>query len=378
MAEYMVKKGYRVTVIAGFPYYPQWIINDEYKERKAYQKEEINGVTVFRYKQYVPENPTFLKRIVHLLSFTMGSFFNIFKPPNPDVVIAIVPFTSGILLGWILKLRYKAKLWVHIQDFEFDAAIDSGLLNNNKSIFISLLLWIEKKLLKKADIVSTISNGMLDKLNKKTGQDGYYLTNWLDISGLDVNYADSHKYLKATEFKILYSGNIGAKQDWDFFFKFMDELEKMEGIKVVVVGEGAEQNNVKKRLENYNFAEHYNLVPFNELSQLLSSTDLHVLFQKDDVIDTVMPSKILGMMGSSKPSLITGNVKSEVRKIIRVSEGGFYFENHQMKEIIGTVKLLQKDAGLSKNIGLKAKNYVAEKYSKVEVLNNFLEKLNTL
>ncbi len=123
MVEYLNKKGYKVNVITGFPYYPQWKIKEEYQTKPKFIKENINGVIVYRYKQYVPKSPTFLKRIIHLSDFTIGSFINSLKINHTDVVITVVPFTSTIILGWFLKKRFKAKLWVHIQDFEFDAAL---------------------------------------------------------------------------------------------------------------------------------------------------------------------------------------------------------------------------------------------------------------
>ena len=81
-AEYLVSKGFDVTVITGFPYYPQWEIREDYKSKKYLVKETINGVKVFRSKQYVPKDPTFIKRIIHLTSFTFGNFINLFKVGN--------------------------------------------------------------------------------------------------------------------------------------------------------------------------------------------------------------------------------------------------------------------------------------------------------
>ena len=134
-AEYFTKKGYNVTLITGFPYYPQWRILNEYKSKPFFFKETINGVNILRFRQYVPSNPTFFKRVLHLLSFTFGSIINLFKTPKPDLVISIVPFTSSILLGWFLKLIYKSKLWVHVQDFEFDIAAQTGQGTKTSGIF---------------------------------------------------------------------------------------------------------------------------------------------------------------------------------------------------------------------------------------------------
>ena len=374
-AEYLVKKGFDVTVITGFPYYPQWEIWADYKSNPYLFKETINGVKILRSKQYVPKSPTFPKRILHLISFTFGNSINLFKISKPDIVISIVPFTSSVLLGWFLKLRYKSKLWVHIQDFEFDAAIDSGLLEGNKKSIIKGLLWIEKKLLSKADVISTISYGMINKLKQKTNVKSYYLPNWIDVSLFNIDINKKHPYLESNKFKILYSGNIGAKQDWNFFFNFINELKSVKDIEVIVVGEGAEKENVLNYFKPFNFVKHYNLVPFEELPLLLSSADLHILFQKADVIDTVMPSKLLGMMASGKPSIVTGNMKSEVETVLKNSNGGYYFDGSSVKEITNHINKLIKNKELREELGRNAKKYVNEKFSQNEVLDKFQNEL---
>ncbi|WP_040279622.1 WcaI family glycosyltransferase [Psychroserpens damuponensis] len=375
-AEYLVSKGYNVSVITGFPYYPQWKIRSDYEHKKRWYKEIVNDVSVYRYKQYVPANPTFSKRIIHLLSFTFGNVPNLFKIAKPDHVICIVPFTSSILLGWFLKLRYRSKLWIHIQDFEFDAAIDSGLLSSNKSFFIKRILWLERALLHKADTISTISNGMLKKLKTKVkNTNTYYLTNWLDTSKFRVKTESKHPYLASEKFKIVYSGNIGAKQDWDFFFKVLDVLKTIKDIEVIIVGEGAEKIKVVEGIKNYDFVKHHNLVPYEELPLLLSSADVHFLFQKSDVIDTVMPSKLLGMMASSKPSIVTGNKDSEVATVYENSQGGYYYSDNLLNQVVDSIKTLKGDKNLCKQLGENAEAYVIKNYSKEPILDRFILEL---
>lgn len=377
-AEYLVSRGYSVSVITGFPYYPQWEIGKDYKDKPYLLKETINRVDIYRNKQYTPKVPTFFKRLLHLISFTFGNFLNIFKVPKPDIVISIIPFTTSVFLGWLLKLRYNSKLWVHIQDFEFDAAIDSGLLDKDKKLIIKFFLWIEKIVLKRADIISTISLGMLNRLKQKVTNKSYYLTNWIDVDNFENLSDKRHNYLTSNKFKILYSGNIGAKQDWNFFFKFLEELQKIENVEVIVVGEGAEKEKIVTKLKNYSFVKHYNLVPYEELPQLLSSADLHILFQKNDVIDTVMPSKLLGMMASKRPSIVTGNLESEVANVLENSSGGYYFDSNTMNKIINKVKELKFNPDLSKELGINAHKFVIENFSKEKVLENFIKELESI
>ncbi|WP_197482019.1 WcaI family glycosyltransferase [Polaribacter atrinae] len=375
LANYYNDKGIEVNIITGFPYYPAWKISSEYQSKKTFYKENFNGINVFRYKQFVPENPTFIKRILHLLDFSFGTFINIFKVKKTDVVLCIVPFIGSVFLGKILSKLRGAKLWVHIQDFEFDAVTDSNILHNKQkeSVLFKMLFWIERKLLNKAEIVSTISTSMLLKLSTKVKKDKkkILLPNWVDLNFINPITSTKHRYLESTKFKILYSGNIGEKQDWDFFINFANELEALNDVEIVVVGSGSKRDWLVDKLKDSKNISFHKPVAYNELSNLLCSADMHILFQKNDVIDTVMPSKILAMMASSKPSLITGNLKSEVATIINQSKGGEYFDSSELKKVIEFVKFYKSNTNLPKSYSENARDYVRLNYSFEKVLQKF-------
>ena len=374
-AEYLKSAGYEVTVVTAFPYYPKWEISKTYKDKKTFLKEELNGNTILRYKQYVPQNPTFLKRVIHLIDFTFGSFINILKIKNCDLVISVVPFTSSIFLGYFLKKKFNAKLWVHIQDFEFDAALQTGV-SEKKNIIFSSLFYIEKWLLSKANLASTISYSMMERLKKKTESKAYFLPNWIDEKAIDPKQSNIHRYLNSRKIKILYSGNIGDKQDWDAFLKFCNDIDP-EKYDVIIVGNGSKKDWLLQKTENFKNIKYYGPVPFNELSDLLCSTDIHVLFQKTEVVDTVMPSKVLGMIASTKPSIIIGNNKSEVKSIIKASKGGLFFSEYS-KDVVHDLELLLSDKERLEINGNLAREFVIENFSKTKILNRMLDKLKQL
>ncbi|MEO9571767.1 MAG: WcaI family glycosyltransferase [Polaribacter sp.] len=382
LAEFYKDQEIEVEVLTGFPYYPAWRISKNYRLKKTFYKEIINDVTVYRYKQYVPKNPTFFKRILHLIDFSFGTFINIFKVKNTDVVLCIVPFIGSVYLGKILSKIKKAKLWVHIQDFEFDAVTDSKIVGakSNKSFVFRILFWVEKKFLNSADIISTISSLMILKLDKKVDleKERVLLPNWVDSNFIKPDNYKTHKYLTNTSFKILYSGNIGEKQDWDFFIKLVEALKKYKDIEIVVVGNGSKRVWLEEKLLDFDNIMFYSPVEYLELSNLLCSANLHVLFQKIDVIDTVMPSKILAMMSSQRPSLITGNLKSEVASIINNSKSGKYFETKNIEEILEFILELKENQTLCLEYGTNARKYVKENFSKTKILNQFMDTFEKL
>ncbi len=376
LMEYLSEKGYKVNVITGFPYYPAWKINEAYQSKPRFLHETYNDIDIYRYKQYVPGKPGFIKRIIHLLDFTLGSWFNLRKIKHTDLVISIIPFTTDVWLGKKLAKKHNAKLWIHIQDFEFDAAIESKLSGGNNFLFKQLFK-IEKRLMNSADVVSTISHAMLDKLKSKINQNPqtYLLPNWVDIDFINPEKAKKHHYFTENKFNILYSGNIGNKQNWNLFLRFADLFHKNDKVNFIVVGDGAYKNQLLEQIKKRKNISYYPPVPYKELPDLLCNADLHIFFQKEEVIDTVMPSKILGMMSSAKPSLIAGNRQSEVAKVMKESEAGFYFTEDELSEMFEQITIFINDRKQQKIIGEKARKYVAENFSKEAILNSFEEKI---
>ena len=380
MAEYLKSNDWKVTVITGFPYYPKWKISEPYKKKKKYLDEIINGIRILRYKQFVPSNPKFLNRIIHIIDFTTGSISNINKIKKSDVVLSIIPFTSSAWLGKKLSKKLNAKHWIHIQDFEFDIALDAGIIKNKKlnNYFSRNILKFERKILNSANIVSTISTGMLEKLKNKCSTKIIYFPNWIDNDNIDPTSANEHPIMKSSKFKVLYSGNIGEKQNWDLFMKVIDVFKNNNAIEFYIVGEGSFKNSLVNKTIKFKNVKHFDPVPYMELNDLLCSANLHILFQKNNIIDSVMPSKILGMLASKVPVLVTGNINSEIARIIKTEKIGYFFSANEEPALIKKISKLCSNDSQNKEMTENARNFVIESFSKEKTLHTFIHNLKQL
>lgn len=377
MAEYLAKEN-NVSVITAFPYYPQWKIHDNYNWKGIYLREKINNVNVLRFKTYTPKKPTFLGRILQMTHFFIGSLLNVFKIKKCDIVIVVIPFSISIVLGYILKILKGGKLIIHIQDFEFDAAFETGVANKT-GILSKIVFKVERFLFNRADKLSTISLGMLNKLKTKTNKPTFYFPNWIDYSKINPETAQKNNIFNKNKFNILYSGNIGAKQDWDFFIEFLNACSQYKNIHIYLIGDGAKKNEVVSKIKIFENCTYFPPVKYEDLNDLLCSADLHILFQKSTVVDTVMPSKILGMMASAKPSIVTGFQYSEVKSNFEIADGGFYFyEDNRLELIMDKISILISNPLLSKQLGENARNYIIEKFSKEKILTTFKGKLGQI
>src|SRR5579871_5044091 len=134
LCEALAAFGHEVRVVTAPPYYPEWLVPSGYGGW-SYRREFVNGVSITRAPIYVPEKPTGAKRLLHHTSFAITSFWPVLMASlrwRPDVIFSVAPsLMSAAFPAWIAR-RTGALSWLHLQDFEIDAAFDLGLLANKR------------------------------------------------------------------------------------------------------------------------------------------------------------------------------------------------------------------------------------------------------
>ena len=98
MVEWMARKGHDVRVITAPPYYPQWKVNGRYSCWR-YRREEGDAI-VWRCPLYVPEQPSTLKRLLHLGSFALSSFFPANGPAPLETGSHYWCSANAVLYAW--------------------------------------------------------------------------------------------------------------------------------------------------------------------------------------------------------------------------------------------------------------------------------------
>jgi len=162
--EALVSLGHEVRVVTAPPYYPAWQTPKEYSG-SYYRFKKLNGVAVKRTPIFVPRSPTGAKRLIHHASFALTSAFPVMWEAfrwRPDIVFSVAPsLMSAASPAWAAR-RFDAFSWLHLQDFEVDAAFDLGLLKNRR--LRDAMTGVEQGILRSFDCVSTISPQMLARL----------------------------------------------------------------------------------------------------------------------------------------------------------------------------------------------------------------------
>ncbi len=383
LAAWLVNQGNEVRVVTAPPYYPQWKVQTGYKSWR-HQRESWMGVDVFRCPLWVPQKPSGIKRILHLLSFSISSFPTMVSQIRwkPEIVLNIVPtlFSSGCS---ILTARISnAKSWLHIQDFELDAANSLGMLQTGNFISRIASKW-EKQLLSRFDIVSTISNRMISHLIAKgvAREKTVLFPNWIDTKTVfPINQAHNpyREELSITpnQIVVLYSGNMGNKQGLEIILEVAQEMLADVNVIFLLCGNGTARPELEKKarlLSNIHFLD---LQPSEKLNQLLNSANIHLLPQQANAADLVMPSKLLGMLASGKPVIATANEYTELADVIQ--QIGIVVPPDNREAIIGAIKILEKSPDLCKELGHRSRQFVCSHWDKEHVLTKFQEIIKTI
>ncbi len=156
-----------MRVITAPPYYPAWRVREDY--RNAYHIQRAKGkATIYRCPLYVPAKPTGLKRMLHLFSFMLTSLPVLIGQAfwKPDVVFTIEPTFFCAPFALLLAAACGSASWLHVQDFEVDAAFDLGLLPAQGPIH-DLALALEDPMTRAFTRVSSISLKMVERAQSK-------------------------------------------------------------------------------------------------------------------------------------------------------------------------------------------------------------------
>lgn len=119
-------------------------------------------------------------------------------------------------------------------------------------------------------------------------------------------------------------------------------------------------------LENVRFLD---LQPLERLGELLSMADIHLLPQRADAADLVMPSKLTGMLASGRPVVATAIEGTELAKV--VAGCGLVVPPATPMLFADAIKRLVNDAGLRAGLGAAGRKYAEDFLDKGAVLSQF-------
>lgn len=381
MTEWLAGQGHEMRVITAPPYYPEWTIREKYIN--FYSCNTSKNITIIRCPLYVPSKPTAIKRLLHLVSFSISSFIPIISSVfwKPEIIIQVVPTLFCSIQTLILCKLVGAQSIVHIQDYEVDAMF--GLSIAKTGLFKKIAYRLEKKILNSFDVVSSISKGMINRAYQKGIEDKklLFFPNWTEV-GRFQNQKKDIKFLSDLGINpekkiVLYSGNMGEKQGLELVVYAADLMSSKNDIQFVIVGEGIVKANMEKLASELNLQNilFFPLFPTKLLPKLLASADCHLVIQKKGAADAVLPSKLTNILAVGGNAVITASSSTTL--------GILCSDFPEIAVLVEPESIESLTVGIERALSMSIPNQIAQKYAsdfldKDIILNRFVKEIRLI
>ena len=381
MAEWLAERGHEVRVVTAPPYYPAWRVRSDFSSWK-YQVEQ-GPIKVYRCPLFVPEKPSAFTRLLHLSSFTLSSLPVMLRQVawRPDVALTVEPAFFCTLATLLTSAFTGSVSWLHVQDFEIDAAFDMGFLHDAGPV-TKFVYNLERHIMRRFSRVSTVSPRMIAQLQQK-GVDyekAILFPNWVDINVVHpmerTSTLRSRLGLTAGKVVLLYSGNMGMKQGLELLPVLAQWFAPDPRVHFIFCGDGALRPRMEQSVAGLSNVTMLPLQPASSLNDLLNAADVHLLPQRADAADLVMPSKLTGMLASGRPVIATAGKGTQVATA--VDGCGIAVEPGDMAGVIEAVSTLVGSASLRREMGANARLHAVEHLGKDRVLERFERELKAL
>src|SRR5260221_10974812 len=274
------------------------------------------------------------------------------------MVLAVAPSLLAAPIALAAGRLALAKTWLHMQDLEIEAAFELGILKSRR--VMNGVLSAERRLLAQFDLVSSISPKMLEAIERKgiSKERLMLLPNWVDPSRtfpLESSQAFRRELgISADRFVALYSGSMGKKQGLEVIIRAARETLSFPETSplFVLAGDGPARQLLEAEAKDLPNVLFLPLQPEERFNELLNAADIHLLPQRLEAADLVMPSKLGAIFSTGKPVIATVAPESQVA--IAVSSGGVIVPPEDPKALAAAVHNLMAASDRRHRMGIEA------------------------
>jgi glycosyltransferase involved in cell wall biosynthesis len=368
-----VEKGAKVTVITGFPDYPDGVIPEEYKNYKFLQ-EEYQGINVIRTYTVAAPNRGFLKRVISFSSFMFSSIIQGTKASRKqDILIATSPPFSVGIAGYIISRLKRIPFVFEVRDLWPESIIQLGQLKNK--FIIKVLESVERFLYKKSIHIVPVAESTTAVLKKKG-----ISKNKISVIKNGVNLNESIPGQKDTELKVKLGLNrktiIGLSHALDKVLETAKLLSNKKEVGFLIIGDGAERENLLKISQQY---ELHNVcfikkVEKEKIASYYSISDILLVPLKDlPIFKKVIPSKLFEIMAFEKPILIS--VDGEARSVIESANSGIFVIPEDSTDLREKILFLTDNSELAAELGKNGRKFVEKYFNRQKLADDYLDLL---
>lgn len=234
--------------------------------------------------------------------------------------------------------------------------------------------------MRRFDCISTISEKMLERVLIKTEGQAHCVLfpNWVDTNAIrPLEQPSPYRAelgIPESSIALLYSGSMGEKQGLELILDAAHALRADPRYQFVMAGSGSAYHRLQQQAAQITNMRWLPLQPAERLNAFLNLADIHLLPQKEDAADLVMPSKLTGMLASGRPVITTARPGTQVAGV--VEQAGLVVEPGCLPCIVSAIRRLDDDAPGRRRLGAAARQCARDVLERERVLRAYEDQLH--
>lgn len=318
----LVKREHDVTVLTGFPQYPQGRIYDGYGFKKEYEH-NWNGAKIERLKVW-PRGKTPIGLFLNCITFVREGkkwVKNCTEKFDAVYVFEVSPVTVG-LPAVEYKEKFGTPVFFNVQDL-WPENVEVVLGIHNKLV-LNVINKIVDKIYSASDKILCSSNGFVENI-KARGIPAEKLVFWPQFCDEpDFTNAEKPEIYSNDDFKIVFTGNIGEAQGLDLLLETANHLKNRNDIKFYLVGDGRVRKKLEEKaksdgLKNVFFVGRVSVADADRYIRFADCA--YLSFKDNEVFNMTIPAKLQSYMACGTPILAAAG--GESAEIIKKADCGF-------------------------------------------------------
>ena len=379
LAEELVARGHRVTVLAPWPRYH---LSADARARHFEPVMEENGVRVIRIRTLPAHGIAYVLRGIAHLDLPRR-YLRAYREHVRERVDAVISYISPLplaLVGQAIAREHGRHHLLNVQDIFPQNAIDLGIMRNRA--LIAYFERMERQVYAAADAIATHTPGGREFLIARKGvspEKVAVIPNWIDAEAWDraqPTGAFRARYGLAGEFVILFAGILGPAQDIPFTLEVAARIRDIPDITFLLIGDGTERARAvawaeARGLSNVHFAPFVDPVQY---PSLVKEMDVGLLTLGMGNRTATMPGKLWGYMAAGIPVLAFLNRECDAHRIIREARCGYSALSEDPDRAAALVRKLYAERAQLPTLGHAGRTYAAVHYGKQSCIDQ-LERL---
>jgi hypothetical protein len=363
-AQLLSERGHEVTVLTGFPNYPDGVIPDRYR-RHMVMREQMGAIRVIRSAVYPAPNRGFARRLLNHASFSLTSVLAAPLAGRPDVVIAESPPLFTAVSAVLIAKAWRAPLVLNVADLWPESAVQLGALSDPRAIRLAEVL--ERFAYRHAAAITVPTAGMRAALLRMGEAEDkvVHLPNAVDPGRFAAEPPRG-----SDPRRIIYCGTVGMAQGVGTLIDAAGELSSAGNgaearYEFLIVGDGAEREELmakasERGLTNVRFEGR---VERSRVPELIASADLAVLCLRDvPLFEDALPTKLLEYMAASRP--VVAAAAGDAARLLERSRAGIACPPEDPAALAASISEATRDPVRAREMGANGRRYVEQHCSR--------------